>query len=456
VYYISRWFIRINWRILKKSYRKITSVIVNINDERQQNGLLSAFLYIIKKIKYYFLIALNFTLTLPIALIIISIKPLVEIRFVMLLSSRIGHFSANTELMLLSQLDNLYSKKKIYLFYQETLVCNKQLSKMWKRVLPVIPFPRICREIDNTLCFLLGEKYKKNPIKAFESCLLVRDHEQLLEKRDTPYLYFSPREIHKAQILLSEMGLQKNQPFVCLLVRDAGYLDYRAPGMFMHHNCRNADIDNYYKAVLFLAMKGYMVFRMGKHVEKPLNVKHPNVIDFANHPKRCDLLDVYLAAHCQFIISTSTGLDGITQLFKKPLLFTDLLPIFRQIQFWYPCKLFIPKKIRYRDTKQILTFKELEKYFTNVKDVTMQKTLEEKNTEIIANTPEEILDAVIEMEMHVNNRWIETDENKQLQKIFLEKNFPTTIFNEELRYKLDKIKVKIGSKFIQENQTLCE
>lgn len=437
-------------------YQKLSSVFVNLNEERNQNGLYSTFAYICKKIKYYFLRMFYFTITLPFALLIIAIKPFLEIQFVMLLSSRIGHFSANTEFMLLRQLDKLYEKKKCYLFYEETFVCNTQLSKMWKRILPVIPFPSTCREIDRTLCVLLGGKYKNDPIKAFESCKLGRDHEQLLEKRDSPYLYFTPLEIYKAESILHNMGLKKNQPFVCLLVRDAGYLDYRAPGknLFRHHHCRNADIDYYHKAVLFLANEGYMVFRMGKHVEKPLNVNHLNIVDFANHPKRCDLLDIYLAAHCKFIISTSTGLDCISQLFKKPVLFTDLLPIFRQLQFWYPCMLFIPKKIRYHDTKTLLTFKELEQYFINITDVTIQSKLEEKNTEIVPNTPEEILDAVIEMEARVNNTWIETNENISLQNRLLESAFPSTIFNEELRHTPDKIKVKIGSQFIKTYEAL--
>lgn len=437
-------------------YKKLASIIVNLNDERHRNGLRAAFAYICKRIKYYVSSTLNFILTLPIAMLIIGMRPFLEIQFVMLLSSRIGHFSANAEFMLLDQLKNLYKKKKLYLFYQETMVCNKQLSKMWKRILPVVPFPRLCRKLDKTLGILLGDIYRKDSVKAFENCARGRDHHQLLEKRDMPYLYFTPREINKAEMLLSKMGLQKNQRFVCILVRDAGYLDHRAPGknLFKYHDCRDADIDNYHEAALFLAKKGYMVFRMGKHVIKPFNVNHPNIIDFANHPERCDLLDIYLAAHCQFIISTSTGLDCISQLFKKPVLFTDLFPILRQLQFWYPCLLFIPKKIRYRDTKQVLSFKELEKEFSNIIDVTIQRMLDEKNTEIAPNTSQEILDAVIEMEARVNHTWVETDEDRYLQQMLLEKSFPSTIFNEELRYESDRIKVKMGSRFIQENKIL--
>ena len=320
----------------------------------------NVFLYCYKRIVYYFFFFTKFILTLPIALIIIALKPLKEIYFVELLSSRIGHFAANTEFMLLSQSKEIYSKKKLYLFYEQKwlLICNTQLSKMWRRTLPVVPFSRTCREINKTLSVLLGSTYRNNPVKAFESCILGRDHNQLLEKRNVPYISFTPREIVEAEKKLEMFGIKKNHPFVCLLVRDAGYLDSRAPGkgLYKHHDSRNADIGNYCKAALFLAEKGYTVFRMGKHVEKIFNANHPNIIDYANHPMQCDLLDIYLAAHCQFIISTSTGLDCITQLFRKPLLFTDILPIYGQLQTWYPCVLYIPKKIRDRNTNRILTF----------------------------------------------------------------------------------------------------
>lgn len=436
--------------------RKFSSVLKTLSDIKHEQGIQKILPYVYHRALYYIACSVKFILTLPIALILIALRPFKEINLIMLLSSRIGHFSANTEFMLLSQYKEMYSKNKLYLFYEEKMVCNTQLSKMWKRVLPVLPFPRICREVDKTLATLLGEKYKNNPVKAFESCLLGRDHHQWLETRDIPYIYFTPKEVADAEAKLATAGWKKGMPIVCLLVRDAGYLNHRAPGknLYQHHDCRNADVTNYRKAALFLAEKGYMVFRMGKHVEKPFNVDHPNVIDYANHLIQCDLLDIYLTAHCNFIISTSTGLDCITQLFRKPLLFTDILPIYGQLQTWYPCMMYITKKIRNRDTHALLTFKELEKEFTGIIDVAIQDTLTNKNAEIIPNTEDEILEAVIEMESKIKNTWIDTEENKQLQKKILTASFPSTLMNEQFRFSLEKIKISIGNKFMRENSAL--
>lgn len=435
--------------------QKFFSVLETLSHIRRDQGNFEVISYVYYKFHSYFIKTSKFILTLPIAFALITIRPFKEIYLVMLLSSRIGHFSENTELMLLSQYEEIFSGKNWYFFFEEKIVCNTQLSKMWKRVLPVIPFPRICYEVDRTMSLLLGKKYQNNPVKAYQSCLLVRDHQNLLETKEKPYIYFTQDELDTAKRKLSKLGVEKGKPFVCLLVRDAGYLDKRNPGkrLYRHHDCRNADIINYRKMALFLAEKNYAVFRMGKHVEKKFGIDHPNIIDYANHSEQCDLLDIYLPAHCDFMISTSTGLDGIAQIFRRPLLFTDLLPIFNQLQFWHPSVMYIPKKIRYKDTDNVLSFKALEKELTILK-LNMQDTLMEKNMEIIPNTPEEILDAVSEMEERVKNIWTETTEDEHFQKRYLLDCFPSTIIYDEFRFSLDRIKVKIGKKFSEENPQL--
>ncbi len=435
--------------------QKFFSVLSTLKTICQQEGVYQTCVYFSRRVRYYLFFSVKFLLVFPIVGVILLIRPFKKIYFIMLLSSRIGHFSANTEFMILDQLDTLYEKRKLYLFYEDKFSSNIQLSKMWRRLLIVLPFPRICREVDRALGVILGEKYRHDPVKAFESCLLGRDHKKWLEKRHFPHLYFTPREIYEAEERMQKFGFSPQNPFVCILVRDAGYLDHRAPGknLFSYHNVRDADINNYCKSALFLAEKNYTVFRMGKHVEKKFDIVHPNIIDYANHPMQCDLLDIYLASHCQFMISTSTGLDCISQIFKKPVLFTNLLPIYRQLQFWYPCLLYIPKKIRCRDTKRIFNFQEIAAAFSDVIDHNMQERLDEKNAEIVANTDQEILDVVMEMEARVNKTWVETEEDRYLQHALLNHSKASTIYYEEFSSS-DYVHVKMGSQFIKNNKNL--
>src|SRR3990167_11037292 len=105
---------------MKFVYKKLTSIIVNLKNEKRQNGLRAVFAYISKRIKYYVSSTLNFILTLPLALFIIGMRPFLKIHFVMLLSSRIGHFSANAEFMLLDQLLKLFNNHIIINYYHIT------------------------------------------------------------------------------------------------------------------------------------------------------------------------------------------------------------------------------------------------------------------------------------------------------------------------------------------------
>ena len=82
-----------------------------------------------------------YVLAFPVVLLIRLLRPFVTIRLGYLHSSRIGHFAANTE-QYLCELDagiNHPSGRFLDFFYFGETVCNKQLSKMWGRLLSIWP-----------------------------------------------------------------------------------------------------------------------------------------------------------------------------------------------------------------------------------------------------------------------------------------------------------------------------
>ncbi|EKD73050.1 MAG: hypothetical protein ACD_45C00473G0004 [uncultured bacterium] len=438
--------------------KKVASIRKNFLEEKKNGSTQKALLYLYKKTKYYFFLSLWFILTAPIAYILIAIRPIVKIYLVMLQTSRIGHFSASAELMLIRNNNIPQKKREFVLFFEEPIISNKQLSRMYRRVLPILPFPNLCYEIDKTLKFLMGEKYTKYPAKIYSTGFfgVGKDIGGLLEIRDVPYIYFTRKEINQAEVLLERLGIPRGKKFVCLLVRDSNYLKMavgQGIDFWSYHNIRDSDINNYKKAALYLAEKGYYVIRMGKFVKEPLIIDHPRIIDYANHPLHCDLLDIYLAAYCHFIISTSTGLDCISQLFRRPLLFTDVFPLMDQLQFWYPCVLFIPKKLYDIKINKILSFRELKDRYNEVSMLEIQDRFKKDNIEVILNTEDEIFEAVCEMESRVNHTWVETDEDKSLQKKFLA-SYPDLMIKEEYKFPVDSIKIKMGATFIRKNLTL--
>lgn len=82
-------------------------------------------------------------LSLPLALFILFIlkiiKKLIHIRFGLIHSDRIGHFSANTELFLLEEIYNKNQKKFFDIYYFPRKPCNLFLAELWKRKLKIFP-----------------------------------------------------------------------------------------------------------------------------------------------------------------------------------------------------------------------------------------------------------------------------------------------------------------------------
>ena len=136
-----------------------------------------------------------------------------------------------------------------------------------------------------------------------------------------PHISFNNEEKIKGEEILREFGIPESAKFVCLIVRDSAYLDrYKDQTLkdFSYHNYRDYDIDNFLLAAEELANRGYYVFRMGVKVHKPLKSSNPKIVDYANSKMRSDFMDIYLSANCTFGVTTSTGLDAVFYVFRKP------------------------------------------------------------------------------------------------------------------------------------------
>ena len=99
-------------------------------------------------------------------------------------------------------------------------------------------------------------------------------------------------------------------------------------------NYLSNDIDNYKESAMYLAQKGYWVFRMGKGAKKRFDIDHPKIFDYAFSDYRSDFLDVWLMANCNFCISTGTGIDAVATIFRRPILMINYIPISNIVSFF--------------------------------------------------------------------------------------------------------------------------
>ena len=401
---------------------------------------------------------LNKMMAIPVACAIIFVSPLIRIRFIKLFSSRIGHYSINTEIILCALDLRLEKDKRCKTFFyisSNEPICNMQLHQMWKREIFILPFSSLITNIDNFLLRFGGKKYKNYSIKKLQdNC---EDRYNLLERIKKCHLSFTQQEENRGKTLLEELGVLQGAPFICLLVRDSHYLNTYMPSVdWAYHSYRDADINSYQVAANYLAEQGYYVIRMGKFVKDPFVTHHAKVIDYANSKLRSDFMDIYLSAYCFFFISTCTGLDSVARVFRKPLLVTNL--VLADFDIWHPWQLFIPKKIMDLKTKKLLTLKEMHQlYFEMRPKKQIPQLMKKKELCYVDNTQEEIKDSVEEMLKRLKGVWKTTPENELLQQVFW-RDYPKYLVNEDFQRLnmpiCEDIRMRVGAYFLKNNLSL--
>ena len=362
-------------------------------------------------------VILNFSLYLPlyilffpILIIIRLISPIFIIRFGELISSRIGHLAANTELYLCEKDSkiNIPNKPYINIFYlKDKPYCNKFLIKKWKEILHIFPKWIIHPIYSLNNIIPLGNNHKIGNNTHGD-----RDVLNLLDKFE-PHIMLTRNEENMGQTILNEMGISLNSRIVCLLVRDSSYLKTKMPnGNWDYHNYRDSDIENYLPAAEYLAEKGFFIVRMGKEVNKPLVSNKTNIIDYASSKYVSDFMDIYLGAKCTFCISTGAGWDAVPAwLFRKPTIFTNLVP-FGYLPTFSDKFLLTTKRHYSQILNRDLTVSEI--YNFGVYNFLHTSSYNDKQLILIENTPEELKYVVIEMIEYIN---LEMDENRSEELI---------------------------------------
>lgn len=140
-------------------------------------------------------------------------------------------------------------------------------------------------------------------------------------------LALAPEMVTVGRAYLSHCGLEPEHDwFVCVFARDGGYVRTFKDGLeTTYTDFRNADIDSYGAAIEAIVAAGGWVFRLGAAATKPLSFPHERVIDYACRD-RTDLLDIFLASHCRFMMGTPAGITDVAGTFGRPFLAVHSTP----------------------------------------------------------------------------------------------------------------------------------
>ena len=337
------------------------------------------------------------------------IRPVRNYRLGRLPSHEIGHYATNVEVYLCEKDAevNSHTKKSVDIWYRNPVarVSNQQLDKMWARTIRISDSP-IIRYADAISRRLPGGT--KYSIQHHD-----RDAYALFDKMP-PHLSFTSDEILEGEKFLDSVRTHPGQKFICLAVRDSSYKrEQFGDRDVAKDDYRNNNIDNYQEVAEQLAKDGYLVFRMGAKVERPFVADSPLVIDYASNGMRSEFLDIYLGANCELFISSVLGIDSIPEIFRRPRLLTNYIPV-GNFGKYGPRDLIIPKQYWLKSESRFLRFSEIVASTNGLGSCTSSYEYETAGIELVENTPIEILQAACELlDLHQGS-FKESETDRQL------------------------------------------
>lgn len=298
--------------------------------------------------------ALSGLWAVPLVIVIRAIRPLFFVRFGTLNSGRIGHFVADSAEQMARMQES--PPRTVDLFWLGP-ASNQQWKLMLERKLVVGDWVRYLAGWNR---LIPGGAIHERPSSYTDS----HDFEGLVFRHDVA-IPFLPEESETALNWLRLRGWTVGEPFVCLMVRDSAYLTNSesanrgkesADTDWSYHDYRDSDIQDFIPAISWLASQGVWVIRMGRIMEKPLPENMEKVIDYAFEDGRSDLLDVWLFANCDACVTTGSGPDEISRVYRRPMLHLNTLPLGTSL-IWGNST-WCPKWLSWADSGQSLSARE--------------------------------------------------------------------------------------------------
>ena len=360
-------------------------------------------------------------MVIPLILLVRILRPIILIRFGRICAFVIGHFVFDTEYYLTEKkIEKIKSLDLFYFDYKYKNLKNNPLNTQWHKMISrhllVHPF---ISYLDIANKMIPGNRTHRIVMPIEKKISFGRDVKGLLSLSD-PVIRFTKDENNQGKLHLESIGLNQDDKFVCLIVRDSAYKEKYCNWKddWSYHDYRNSDIDTYEDAALALAEKGYWVLRMGKVVNKPFKVKHTRVFDYANSEYRSDFLDIWLSTNCSFSLMTNTGIGDLVCVFRRPVAFVNALPLGYINTSSNSNSIWLPKKIVWKDNKKQLTLKE--QIETGVIGFLGSEYYKNASVELIDNTPGEITEIILELEEKITGKWQPHPQDDELQNKFWE------------------------------------
>jgi putative glycosyltransferase (TIGR04372 family) len=296
---------------------------------------------------------LLFAFSFVVLLVMKMLQPFVRFELCVIGFHRYGHLALEPEIFLaereIIKATNASSKHVISIWSLGPVAkqSNKYLASKWKQELLVFP------------SWLVSSLHSVGSIfpvlKLNEPKLSITGSMNGLDKTAS-HVSFTASEIEEGKKGLVKIGINPDKPYVCLIVRDGGHYKSKGEIESAGYEVLNFDINNFSGVAEALVESGFQVIRMGSGSERPFTSKPEGVIDYALSKNRSEFLDVFIAATCEFAVSTQTGPDAVCMLFRCPVLYVDVTSY---SQFFFGSKLATWSPARLLKDGKILNLSEI-------------------------------------------------------------------------------------------------
>jgi len=384
------------------------------------------------------LTAIICVLIIPLVLIIRIIRPLIFIRFGSLNSVRMGHYFFDIEYYLNEKKNNNF-KSFDFFYLARTPAVNSYVEVLASRFIKI---SKLAKFFDYCNIVIPGGKAHK--IDMATKLSRSRDIAGIFSDTQN-IIRFNNKENEIGYSYLEKVGIQKNERFHCLLVRDSEYFKKTLPGSDMSiHDYRDSDVQKYLKSANWLNLKKKIkTIRMGKFVKNKIS-NQESIIDYATSKDRSDFLDLWLMANCFFCTSTTPGLETVAVCFRKPLLLSSHLPYGDARTGNKKCiELF--KYLKLKGSGKFVGINEQ----IDLEIIDSKKTQQYDSFEIIDNTEDEILSATQELIELIEKNNIYDDFTNELNKKFWKEISKWSDFDKFH----GKINAKISPSFLKKNHS---
>ncbi|MDB2324241.1 TIGR04372 family glycosyltransferase [Alphaproteobacteria bacterium] len=285
---------------------------------------------------------------------------------------------------------------------------NQTLAKMIARIVPLRPDENSYKQAKSKYPWFAWRDltYFQMPngkvIHNTLACALADVEWQ--RQSNEPLLKLLDVDLKAGWSQLESLGLSKDDWFVTLHVRDAGFYDEFGSGNASLSSHRNSYIETYNTAIQWILDQGGWVFRLGDSKSQKHDFEHEHFVNYAHSSYQSDWMDMFLIAESRYLVCSNSGPMCVATSMGVPTAVVNYLPMATP-----PLSsenIFIPKMFWWDDEMRFLTFNEmLQDPFRNANRNFLYILLSTKlGIKPIDNTSDEILGCVMQLHDQVMNK----------------------------------------------------